>query len=441
MVEKVKGEPGDPDHVPARRDVHVPGQRDRVDRPAAGHVLAAPGHGRPGPGQLGGARPTSRRAAHRACSPRSTAASSWTAAGGGFYLNGDYHGSLVNGDRVDRVLQERHGQDRRVGPRLHDELVDRRRAAEPEAARRPRQDRGRTLNQNVETNFGATLGGGYYVWRSGLGITKDGRIVYVYGPALNVQDLADLLQRAGAVEGMQMDINPDWMKFDYYQRQQPPGRPDAGYRCCRPSSRALTRTTRPPPATSRRYTRGDDQQDRWPRAKTRDHRQRCPPAALPVTPARWLRRGHHDDRPRQWPKNLLVFAAPLAGASLGRDDGFGYALLAMFAFACASAAVYFVNDVVDAERDRRHPVKRNRPIASGALPDQHALVLAVLAVAARGRRGRGDPRAAACRGGLGVPVPVSSCTRSGSSTSRSSRCCSWPPASCCACSAARRRPT
>ena len=84
-------------------------------------------------------------------------------------------------------------------------------------------------------------------------------------------------------------------------------------------------------------------------------------------------------RPRQWLKNLLVFAAPLAGASLGRAEGFGYALLAMFAFLCASSAVYFVNDVADVERDRRHPVKRNRPIASGALPEQHAIVLAVLA--------------------------------------------------------------
>jgi decaprenyl-phosphate phosphoribosyltransferase len=86
-------------------------------------------------------------------------------------------------------------------------------------------------------------------------------------------------------------------------------------------------------------------------------------------------------RPRQWPKNLLVFAAPLAAANLGRNNGFGYALLAMFAFGCASAAVYFVNDVADVERDRRHPVKRNRPIASGALPEQLAIVLAVLAAA------------------------------------------------------------
>jgi decaprenyl-phosphate phosphoribosyltransferase len=106
-----------------------------------------------------------------------------------------------------------------------------------------------------------------------------------------------------------------------------------------------------------------------------------PVAALPVSPSRWLIAVIRETRPRQWPKNLLVFAAPLAGASLGRQDGFGYALIAMLAFACASAAVYFVNDVVDADRDRRHPVKRNRPIASGALPAQHAIVLAALATA------------------------------------------------------------
>jgi decaprenyl-phosphate phosphoribosyltransferase len=84
-------------------------------------------------------------------------------------------------------------------------------------------------------------------------------------------------------------------------------------------------------------------------------------------------------RPRQWPKNLLVFAAPLAGATIGRGDEFGYAVLAAVVFGCASAAVYLVNDVVDAERDRRHPIKRHRPIASGALPGAHAVALAVLA--------------------------------------------------------------
>ncbi len=87
-------------------------------------------------------------------------------------------------------------------------------------------------------------------------------------------------------------------------------------------------------------------------------------------------------RPRQWPKNLLVFAAPLAGASLGRRDGLGYALVAAAAFGCASIAVYFINDVADAERDRSHPRKRHRPVAAGDLPKRHAVVLGIVAAAA-----------------------------------------------------------
>jgi hypothetical protein len=82
-----------------------------------------------------------------------------------------------------------------------------------------------SVNQDVETNWGATLGGGYYVWRSGLGITRDGRVIFVYGPALDVQDLSQLLQRAGAVEGMQLDINPFWMSYEYYQAGGHPADP------------------------------------------------------------------------------------------------------------------------------------------------------------------------------------------------------------------------
>src|SRR5579862_8585849 len=98
-------------------------------------------------------------------------------------------------------------------------------------------------------------------------------------------------------------------------------------------------------------------------------------------PVRWLRAAVSTARPRQWPKNLLVFAAPLAGATLGRNDGFAYACVALGAFIAASSAVYYVNDVVDAERDRRHPYKCRRPVASGELPVPQALALAVLCVA------------------------------------------------------------
>jgi len=82
-----------------------------------------------------------------------------------------------------------------------------------------------TVDQNVLSSWGATLGGGYNVWRSGIGITKDGRIVFVYGPALDVRTLAGLLKRAGAETAMQLDINPDWMSFMYYLPRNHPANP------------------------------------------------------------------------------------------------------------------------------------------------------------------------------------------------------------------------
>jgi decaprenyl-phosphate phosphoribosyltransferase len=105
-----------------------------------------------------------------------------------------------------------------------------------------------------------------------------------------------------------------------------------------------------------------------------------PALARYPAPVPWLVAVAATARPRQWPKNLLVFAAPLAGASLGRNDGLAYALAAAAAFISASAAVYFVNDVMDAERDRQHPVKRFRAVASGRLPKAHALAMAALGI-------------------------------------------------------------
>src|SRR5580693_145812 len=92
---------------------------------------------------------------------------------------------------------------------------------------------------------------------------------------------------------------------------------------------------------------------------------------------RRLRAMIQTSRPRQWPKNLLVVAAPLAGGVLDRPAVLARVALAGAAFLLASAAVYAVNDVADAERDRAHPAKRARPVASGALPPRHALALAV----------------------------------------------------------------
>jgi len=61
--------------------------------------------------------------------------------------------------------------------------------------------------------WGKTLGGTFNVWRSGLGVTKDGALVYVGGPALSISDLAKVLVRAGAVRAMQLDINTDWVSY------------------------------------------------------------------------------------------------------------------------------------------------------------------------------------------------------------------------------------
>ena len=81
-------------------------------------------------------------------------------------------------------------------------------------------------------------------------------------------------------------------------------------------------------------------------------------------------------RPRQWPKNLLLFAGIVFAAKLGDPARWLDALVAFAAYCAASSAAYLVNDVGDARQDRLHPVKRERPVASGELPERRALRLA-----------------------------------------------------------------
>jgi decaprenyl-phosphate phosphoribosyltransferase len=88
-------------------------------------------------------------------------------------------------------------------------------------------------------------------------------------------------------------------------------------------------------------------------------------------------------RPRQWTKNLLVAAAPLAAGTIFDSPVWWQTLVAFVAFCALSGAVYLVNDAVDVESDRAHPRKRLRPIAAGELPVPTALVVAaVLGIAA-----------------------------------------------------------
>jgi 4-hydroxybenzoate polyprenyltransferase len=87
-------------------------------------------------------------------------------------------------------------------------------------------------------------------------------------------------------------------------------------------------------------------------------------------------------RPRQWSKNLLLFAGLLFAAKLGDAARWGEAIAAFAAYCAASSAAYLVNDVRDAADDRAHPVKRARPVASGELSARLALGLAGLLAAA-----------------------------------------------------------
>jgi 4-hydroxybenzoate polyprenyltransferase len=81
-------------------------------------------------------------------------------------------------------------------------------------------------------------------------------------------------------------------------------------------------------------------------------------------------------RPRQWLKNLFVFAGIVFAAKLGDASRWVEAIACFAAFCAASSAAYLVNDVRDAPEDRQHPIKRHRPIARGELSVRTALVLA-----------------------------------------------------------------
>ena len=75
-----------------------------------------------------------------------------------------------------------------------------------------------------------------------------------------------------------------------------------------------------------------------------------------------------EARPKQWVKNLLLLAAPGAAGVLGQGDVLGPVLLGILAFCLTASGVYYVNDLVDVDADRAHPVKRKRPIAAGVVP-------------------------------------------------------------------------
>lgn len=104
-------------------------------------------------------------------------------------------------------------------------------------------------------------------------------------------------------------------------------------------------------------------------------------------------------RARQWVKNLLVLAAPLAAAEIFDLDVLLPCLALAAAFCAAASALYAFNDVFDREADRLHPTKRHRPVASGELTVGTALIVAaVLAITALAIAALVNPESAALVG-------------------------------------------
>ena len=77
------------------------------------------------------------------------------------------------------------------------------------------------IPENWEGKWGGTLGNKLLVWRSGVGVTANGAIVYVAGDGLGAASLADLMVRAGVARGMELDINEDWVTCFVYSHPDP----------------------------------------------------------------------------------------------------------------------------------------------------------------------------------------------------------------------------
>ncbi len=123
-------------------------------------------------------------------------------------------------------------------------------------------------------------------------------------------------------------------------------------------------------------------------AQTRPRTAPEPPPPDPATvvsplprPTGGLRAWVRAARIHQWAKNLLLFAAPLAAGALTRSGALERTAAAFAAFCLLATGAYLINDVCDLAEDRRHPVKRHRPIASGAVPAGQALLAGVVAIA------------------------------------------------------------
>jgi uncharacterized protein YigE (DUF2233 family) len=143
---------------------------------------------------------------------------------GGFYLDGQTAGSLVNGAAsevfhrngtmtVGSWNQEVGMAPNVVGVRQNLRLLINNGQMSPK------------IDTSPQFNWGATVSNAYYVFRSGVGVTAKGDVVYASGDALSAHSLARLLYRAGCVRAMELDINPTWVSFMSYKGGNHPADP------------------------------------------------------------------------------------------------------------------------------------------------------------------------------------------------------------------------
>jgi 4-hydroxybenzoate polyprenyltransferase len=106
------------------------------------------------------------------------------------------------------------------------------------------------------------------------------------------------------------------------------------------------------------------------------------PEQEPVVPRRSpLRAAIKTGRPKEWIKNVFVFAGLLFSGEFTDLDAITAASITFVAFCLISSAGYFLNDLIDVELDRKHPKKRFRPLAAGELSERAAMVIAPVVAA------------------------------------------------------------
>lgn len=113
---------------------------------------------------------------------------------------------------------------------------------------------------------------------------------------------------------------------------------------------------------------------------TEEIRPTTPQNNEPASPLKMLGLIIKAMRPKQWAKNLVAYAPLLFSMHIHELHLLALATACVVSFCLVSGAVYLLNDVLDADADRLHPTKRNRPIASGKLPAPIALTACVIAV-------------------------------------------------------------